>query len=255
MYPNDYFQNATPVTESGLCFVIMPFAPEFAEVWQTIRATVSEPPFNMLCRRADDIARPGNILSDILENIWRARVVIAELTGQNANVFYELGIAHSVKPAASVVLLSSELGHLPFDLRQLKTVIYDGDLGRLRAGLFETLEQLGIRQYLLVLKEGETGRIPGRLTGADHSLYDVDISVDFIGDDGVKFRLSGQRYVAGSPPTELPTQGHYLGIEQPAMQVPELNWYLCYSRTDEGSVRFILGRDPGTPTRAVSTSA
>jgi hypothetical protein len=247
MYPKDYFADAPGQIESGLCFVIMPFAPGFHDVWDTIRKTVSEPPFNLLCRRADDIALPGSILADVLSNIGRAGLIIAELTGQNPNVFYELGIAHTVKPSARVILLSADVNHIPFDLRHLKTVIYAGDHDRLRAGIAATLKQLGIRQYPLVLKEGETGRIPGRLTGADRCLYDIDITLQHAGDDGVKFRLGGLRYAVGSRPAKLRVQGYYLGVEQPAMKVPKLGWYLCYTRTEDGHVRFILGREPGTP--------
>ena len=247
MYPKDYFDDAPAQIESGLCFVIMPFAPSFDDVWDTIRTTVSEPPFNLLCRRANDIALPGSILADVLSNIGRARLIIAELTGQNPNVFYERGIAHSVKPSASVILLSADINHIPFDLRHLKTVIYAGDHDRLRAGIAATLKQLGIRQYPLLLKQGETGRIPGRLTGADRCLYDIDITLQYAGDDGVKFRLGGLRYAVGSTPAKLRVKGYYLGVEQPAMKVPKLDWYLCYTRTEDGHVRFILGREPGTP--------
>jgi hypothetical protein len=199
----------------------------------------------MLCRRADDVSVPGNIVARILDNIWRSRLVVAELTDLNANVFYELGIAHSVKPATDVILLSPT--RLPFDVSQLNTVIYDGDIDRLKAGLARTLEQLGIRQYPLELQEGQKGRVPARLTGDDNCLYDIDVEVLYLGDDGVKFLLTTTRYAANVPPETASSDGYYLGRARPSLKVPDLDWYLCYTNVGEGRVRFVLG---GTPAQA-----
>jgi hypothetical protein len=251
MYPKDFFAKQAPHPDSGLCFVLMPFASEFDAVWRTVQETISGPPFNMLCRRADDVSVPGNIVSGILDNISRARIIVAELSGRNPNVFYELGIAHSVKPSTNVILLSSE--ELPFDISHLNTVIYRNSLERLREGLSAALSQLGIRQYPLVLQEGQTDRIPARLTGIDKCLYDIEITLEFVGDDGVKFQLRTTRYAAGSAPIPLDPQLCYLGVAEPAMKVPNLDWYLCYSRHDEGHVRFILGGQPN-PSPELATS-
>jgi hypothetical protein len=195
MYPKDFFATATSQIDSGLCFVVMPFDPKFDPTWQAIRSVVAGPPFNMLCRRADDVSIPGNILSGILESIWRARIIVADLIDRNPNVFYELGLAHSVKSTTNVILLSA--APLPFDVSQLNTVIYHGDLDRLVVGLTRTLEQLGIRQYPLVFQECQKARIPARLTGEDRCLYDIDIEVQYIGEDGVKFQLTTTRYAVG----------------------------------------------------------
>lgn len=243
MYPKDFFATTALQIDSGLCFVIMPFDPKFLPTWEAIRSVVEGPPFNMLCRRADDVSIPGNIVSGILERIWRARIVVADLTDRNPNVFYELGLAHSVKPATNVILLSAE--PLPFDVGHLNTVIYHGDLERLAAGLSRTLEQLGIRQYPLVFQEGQKGRIPARLTGEDRSLYDVDIEVQYIGEDGVKFQLTTTRYTVGHAPSVATSDGYYLGLAERSMKVPDLDWHLCYVKEPGGSVRFVLGGSPG----------
>jgi hypothetical protein len=245
MYARDYFASTKLVADPGLCFVMMPFAPGFDETWAAVRETVAGEPFNLLCRRADDIARPGHIMVDVLENIGRSRLLIADLTGQNPNVFYELGIAHSVKNSSGVILLSSDAEAIPYDLHQLRCIIYDGNLQTLRTSLAAALTDLGVKQYSLSLGEGQSGRIPGRLTGDDHCLYDVDISVEFVGDDGVKFRLQVTRYAAREQPVKVWDSGHYLGIVEPAMKVPQIPWSMCYSKADGKAVRFILGRSPG----------
>ena len=62
-------------------------------------------------------------MQQILAGILEARVCVAQLTGKNANVFYELGIAHALK--RPVVLISAAEDDVPFDLRHLRRVVYD----------------------------------------------------------------------------------------------------------------------------------
>jgi hypothetical protein len=245
MYAKEFFANTTLISDPGLCFVLMPFAAGFDAAWDSVRNTVEGNPFNLLCRRADDIASPGHVMTSVLENIGRSRLLIAELSGQNPNVFYELGIAHSVKDPAQVILIASDISAIPFDLRHLRCIVYGGDLAKLSSSLTTTLTELGVRQYRLDLSEGEVGRVPARLTGDDHCLYEVEIRVDYIGDDGVKFGLRLLRYTTGAEPVEVRREGHYLGVAQPAMKIPEMPWSLCYHRPSRSRARFIFGRPPG----------
>jgi hypothetical protein len=60
---------------------------------------------------------------DVLAELERAQVVIADLTGLNPNVLYELGIAHA--RCESVVLLAPRNERLPFDLASLRCHFYD----------------------------------------------------------------------------------------------------------------------------------
>ena len=103
------------------CFVIMPFAKSFDGIWESvIRPVVTD--FGDQCIRADDISNVGNILEDLTNSIRSADYLIADLTSQNANVFYELGYAHALgKP---VVLLTQSAGDVPFDLRPLRVIKY-----------------------------------------------------------------------------------------------------------------------------------
>ena len=245
MYAKDYYSNTKLVSDPGLCFVLMPFSPRFDLVWETIRNTVSGQPFNLLCRRPYDISQPGHIMTDVLENIGRARLLIADLTGQNPNVFYELGIAHGFKDASQVILIASDIEEIPFDLRHLRSIIYGTEHDTLRELLTRTLTEIGVKQYGLILGEGESGKMPARLTGDDQCLYDLEIEVQYLGDDGVKFRLRVVRYEVGKGPVETLNNGYYLGVDEPAMSVPGIPWSLCYHRPNTDHARFILGRPPG----------
>lgn len=76
--------------------------------------------------RADSIAEPGRITKQILEKLVSADVVIADLTGANANVMYELGLRQGLlKP---YVLLCEKNQKLPFDLTDLRTIFYQLEL-------------------------------------------------------------------------------------------------------------------------------
>ena len=76
--------------------------------------------------RADEIFDNRQIMDDIWENIERSRVVIADLTGKNPNVFYETGIAHAL--GKEVILMAQTLEDVPFDLRALRCIVYANTL-------------------------------------------------------------------------------------------------------------------------------
>ena len=73
--------------------------------------------------RADDIQSTQNIVRDIFEAIVRSDLIVADLTGSNANVFYELGIAHALK--RPVILLTQIIDDVPFDLRAYRLIEYN----------------------------------------------------------------------------------------------------------------------------------
>lgn len=97
----------------------------------------------MRCFRADDIWERDHILDDVLSLIWRARVVVADLSGKNPNVFYEAGIAHTLGRAT--ILVAKSMDDVPFDLRPIRTLQYLNN-GEGRDNLAE-----GITKRLLTL--------------------------------------------------------------------------------------------------------
>lgn len=104
------------------CFVLMPFGQwfdaYFSEIYvQACKDAGLEP------IRADGLFTTGSVMEQIWEQIKRAKVLLAELSGKNPNVFYELGLAHAVRKP--VVFVTSSLDDVPFDLRHLRVVVYD----------------------------------------------------------------------------------------------------------------------------------
>lgn len=102
-------------------FVIMPFKEEFFEVYEMIKMKFSE---KFEFSNAGDEANQHNILKDIIQPIYEADVVIADLTDLNANVMYELGLAHSFNKK-TIVITKDDLSQLPFDLKQYRAKDYD----------------------------------------------------------------------------------------------------------------------------------
>lgn len=104
------------------CFVMMPFGHWFDTYYKeiyvpAIREAGMEPV------RADELFSTGSVIEQISEQIEKSKILLADLTGKNANVFYELGLAHgATKP---VVFTSGALEDVPFDLRHLRVAIYD----------------------------------------------------------------------------------------------------------------------------------
>jgi len=109
-------------SSSNLCFVIMPFNPNFNNIYGTLIKPVAEK-FGLTVLRADDIYSPGSITEQIRAAIQQARLCIADVSDKNPNVLYEVGIAHSLgKPT---VLLTKQMNDVPFDLKSMRVVGYD----------------------------------------------------------------------------------------------------------------------------------
>jgi hypothetical protein len=82
------------VVDATLAFVLMPFSPDMDPIYEDVLIPVLR---KLALRpvRADEIFNNRQIMDDIWDNIERSRVIIADLTGKNPNVFYETGIAHA----------------------------------------------------------------------------------------------------------------------------------------------------------------
>jgi hypothetical protein len=117
---------AKPVVEPDhtLCFVLMPFnQPDLQVVYEDFVKPTVEGQCGLRCERADDIFGPNVVMDDVWRALWRARVVVAELTGRNPNVFYEVGLCHAI--GKKVLLLAQSIEDIPFDLRHRRVIRYE----------------------------------------------------------------------------------------------------------------------------------
>jgi len=79
--------------------------------------------FNLTVIRADGIDKPGIITRQVIEHLIRARLVIADLSFHNPNVFYELALRHAMRLPIVQIIRAGE--RIPFDVHQMRTVVVD----------------------------------------------------------------------------------------------------------------------------------
>ena len=116
-------------------FVIMPFQEDFFEVYKKMKAELGA---SFEFSNAGEEGNQQNILKDIIIPIYKADVVIADLTGVNPNVMYELGVAHSLNKK-TIMITQDELSKLPFDLKSYRANQYSKDFSKINK-LIETLK-------------------------------------------------------------------------------------------------------------------
>jgi hypothetical protein len=121
-------------------FVLMPFDRSFDDLFRLgIKAACEAA--GAYCERLDDQIFQENMLDRIYNEIAKADIVVAEMTGRNANVFYEVGYAHAL--GKRVVPMTKAIDDIPFDLQHYSHIVHGNRIGDVR----ETLER-HIRWYL-----------------------------------------------------------------------------------------------------------
>ena len=114
------FSNLAADSTQPKCFVIMPFAPEFDNIFRVIRETVEAHRYE--CIRADERHIVGTVMNDVNEQIEQADLIVADLTGRNPNVYYEVGYAAALRKP--VIQIAQSADDLPFDIRHIRTFPY-----------------------------------------------------------------------------------------------------------------------------------
>jgi hypothetical protein len=120
------------------CFIVMPFSHEWSgEVHQILSAACKARAVQPM--RGDDVFTPTDILVDIWQSINRADFVIADITGKNPNVLYELGIAHTL--AKPVLIISQSAGDIPIDLSTRRVILYGRGEGLWQSALADKVSK------------------------------------------------------------------------------------------------------------------
>lgn len=120
-----------------IAFVIMPFSQEFRDIYELgIKGACQE--VGIDCIRVDEQIFLQNIMEQVYGQIKKADVIVAEMTGRNPNVFYEVGYAHGL--AKPVILLTTESDDIPFDLRQYSHVVHRRSITTLKNELVKRIK-------------------------------------------------------------------------------------------------------------------
>jgi hypothetical protein len=244
MYPKKFFSRKDAKQRNGKCFVIMPFAQTFDEVYQTIREALEGPELNCICTRADDLIGGGHIIEDILRGIAEAEIVIVDLTGRNPNVFYELGIVQMVKDVKKVIMLSQDAESIPFDLKVFRCIVYkqtNQGAKELRGKLVEAVQAVAEKSFRFKLTQGVSYKFPHKVMGADHCAYDFEIPECFLVFDGAKLRLQVTRYVVGEPPAIVSDGGYGVDIGH-SLHAPNFPWEIQLESVAQDVASFVVQR-------------
>jgi hypothetical protein len=108
---------------NGSCFVMMPFEGMFRQYYADILEPAARNAGFLPVRSDDVYSHTRNVIAETRTLVEAASVCVADLTGKNPNVLYELGLAHGHD--RPVVLLAQSLADVPFDLRDRRIVQYD----------------------------------------------------------------------------------------------------------------------------------
>ena len=122
-----HFKQASVAEEPGRVFVIMPFSDYYLnELFPyVIEPTVKEVG-NLIAHHAGGRLGPGIIIKDIEEDIFTSKIVIADITECNTNVYYEVGYAHASK--VPTILLVQKDSKLPFDISGYRCIFYENTI-------------------------------------------------------------------------------------------------------------------------------
>jgi Nucleoside 2-deoxyribosyltransferase len=113
-------------------FVLMPFSNEFTDIYEVgIKQACRDA--GVYCERVDEQIFLENILERVYNQIAKADIVVADMTGKNPNVFYEVGYAHALNKR--VILLTKNADDIPFDLKHYPHIVYEGRITYLKTQL------------------------------------------------------------------------------------------------------------------------
>jgi|ERR1044071_8960355 hypothetical protein len=113
-------------------FVLMPFSEAFDDIYDVgIMPACKEA--GAYCERVDKQIFFESILDRIYNQIAKADLIVADMTGRNPNVFYEAGYAHALNK--QVILLTQHADDIPFDLKHYPHIVYGGKINHLKTEL------------------------------------------------------------------------------------------------------------------------
>jgi nucleoside 2-deoxyribosyltransferase len=168
-------------------FVVMPFSDEYKNVYElAIKVACDES--NVFCQRLDEQIFSESMLNQIYTQIYKSDFIIADMSGKNPNVFYEVGYAHGQNK--NVILITNDGNDIPFDFKHYQHIIYNkNNLTELKQKLIERIQFFNgnnsknnndFREYILsingdILEENKCFEITPNMDDEDTLIFNVDI--------------------------------------------------------------------------------
>ncbi len=141
---NITISNYNVCSEAPKAFVIMQFTPPYNDLYkEVIQRICEDTKFGIKTIRADEIYGPGMIVTDIERQIIESKLVIAEITTSNPNVYYEVGYARALKKPT--ILIAEKATQLPFDVSPFRVLFYEDSIAgkkRIEDGLHKHIASI-----------------------------------------------------------------------------------------------------------------
>lgn len=115
------------ITKKAKAFVVMQFTEEYNQLYTEVIKPVCEN-FGLEVERADEFYTTTPIIADVIRSIVNSSIVIAEITPDNANVYYEVGYAHAINKPTILLCERKKREKLPFDISGFRTLFYEDSI-------------------------------------------------------------------------------------------------------------------------------
>jgi hypothetical protein len=127
-------------TDEILCFALLPFQDMFFEVYESAVGPAAAS-LGLRSLHAGEIFGNREVVEDIWDSICSARLVVVDVTGRNPNVFYELGICHTL--GKECIVITQNKDDVPFDIHHRRFIEYSPEkLFKLKAALQKTMQSI-----------------------------------------------------------------------------------------------------------------
>lgn len=211
--------------------------------------------------RADELAEPGQISHQVIEHVCNSAAVVADLTGSNANVYYELALRHAVKKPLVLIAHEEHMPKLAFDVAAERVIPYSHtDLDRVAEVIEELKKQLrsaldgpvkspvSIALNLGALEGGDPGQqvladLSGRMDGMAQAVRDLSARIPMSGEEMLRLKFAARR-ADGKQLVFIDTDGQPLG------EMPDrpLSFGEEAARIRERRAGLEIGGEPEQPT-------
>ena len=118
--------NIDPVNRKA--FVVMQFDKDYDDLYNGVIGPICKE-FKYDVIRSDESYSTGIIIQDIIKQINESSIIIADITPDNPNVFYEVGYSHALKKPTILLNEKNRREKLPFDVSGFRTIFYDNSIG------------------------------------------------------------------------------------------------------------------------------
>jgi hypothetical protein len=186
-------------------------------------------------------------MASVLDQIARAEVIVADITDRKPNVFYEIGVAHAVKPFETVIIITQSMEDLPFDIKDFRIIHYTCSvvgLEILKQQLADFIREVTPARLRFAVIHGETFTFQNRLPGPDGSLYYFAVGPLHTAIGFARFHMIVRRYVDGKSDAIISEDDY--GLKGGGyVDIPVVNWRLNLDRVAEDRAHFCLC-EPGS---------